>query len=86
MAPHTILLSLNVGVKFFCNLTVNNLTLNQFIQQISREQKTMAAIRLLRDNGLFRAFTPEEYHLEEFGIRRFIAFIDSVSSLRHKIT
>ena len=46
----------------------------------------MAAIRLLRDNGLFRAFTPEEYHLEEFGIRRFISFIDSVSSLRHKIT
>ena len=91
MVPHTItslvfgcLTSQENGVKI-SNLTLIHLNFNQIIQQISREQKTMAAIRLLRDNGLFRAFTPEEYHLEEFAIRRFIAFIDSVSTWRHKI-
>jgi len=49
------------------------------IQQISRDQKTVAALRLLRDIGAFRSFSEEEYKSEEASLRRFMNFVDRLT-------
>lgn len=49
------------------------------IQQMSREQKTMATFRVLRDVGAFKSFSDEEYMADEASLKQWIHLIDSLT-------
>ena len=46
---------------------------------MSREQKTMATFRVLRDVGAFKSFSDEEYMADEASLKQWIHLIDSLT-------